>query len=909
MHPLEAYLGELRVIRASGAAVKELGYYTPLAELLNAIGKKLKPKVRCIQQLKNTGGGNPDFGLFTSDQFEKSSDPKPRSGQIPSRGPGEVKGTGEDIANIVVSEQIAEYLNRYGILLVTNYRDFALIGRDARGKPVTLESYRLATSEAAFWAAVSHPRKTVETHGERFLEYLQRVLTHTAPLSEPKDVAWLLASYAREARVIIEQAGALPALNELRLALERSLGIEFKDEKGEHFFRSTLVQTLFYGIFAAWVLWHNEQPERTNAFDWRVSTFYLHVPVLQTLFHEISNPVKLRDLGLMEILDWAGAALNRVDKGNFFSRFDQGKAVQYFYEPFLEAYDPELRKQLGVWYTPPEIIQYMVARVDQVLRSELGIADGLADPNVYVLDPACGTAGYPLEVLRQIAKTLEEKGDDGLLAYDLKKAAMERVFGFEILSAPFVISHLQIGLLLHQYGAELREQERPAIYLTNALTGWEPPKGPKQLVTFREFEEERDAANRVKQTVPILVILGNPPYNAFSGVAQTEEEKDLIQLYKEGLSEKWGIKKFNLDDLYVRFFRLAERRIVEQTGRGVVCFISNFSYLGDSSFAVMRQRFLEGFDILWFDCMNGDSRETGKLTPDGAPDPSVFSTDSNREGIRVGTTVGLMVRKIQRDPQPTVRFRHFWGTHKRDDLVKSLQAEDFDAQYNLANPQADNRYSFRPTSVSGEYGTWPQLTDLCAEPPSNGLMEKRGGALIDIDPGALEKRMRMYFDPTISWDELCDLRTGLTEDAAGYDAEAVRPKVQKKEKYQSDRLRRYALRPFDTRWCYYSDVSPLWNRSRPSLWNQCVHGNRFIMSRPAGIASPEGFPIFFTTSLGDNDFLRGHAYYFPFRLWGNDGMQSQTSFFEMLPTNQPNISIEAEKYLSSLGIWTVIPRA
>ena len=110
------------------------------------------------------------------------------------------------------------------------------------------------------------------------------------------------------------------------------------------------------------------------------------------------------------------------------------------------------------------------------------------------------------------------------------------------------------------------------------------------------------------------MILGNPPYNAFAGVSP-QEEGGLVEPYKVGLNTEWGIKKFNLDDLYIRFFRLAERRIAEMTGKGVVCYISNFSYLGDPSFVVMRHRFLGEFDALWFDCLNGDSRETGKLTP------------------------------------------------------------------------------------------------------------------------------------------------------------------------------------------------------------------------------------------------------------------------------------------------------
>ena len=132
---------------------------------------------------------------------------------------------------------------------------------------------------------------------------------------------------------------------------------------------------------------------------------------------------------------------------------------------------------------------------------------------------------------------------------------------------------------------------------------------------FPEMMQERDAAEKVKQETPILVILGNPPYNGFAGVALDEEAR-LIEPYKAGLNE-WGITKNYLDDLYVRFFRLAERRIAEMTGKGVISFISSFSYMRDPSFVVMRERLLRHFDYLWFDSMNGDSRETGKLTPDG----------------------------------------------------------------------------------------------------------------------------------------------------------------------------------------------------------------------------------------------------------------------------------------------------
>src|SRR5438132_5829917 len=172
-------------------------------------------------------------------------------------------------------------------------------------------------------------------------------------------------------------------------------------------------------------------------------------------------------------MDWTGDVLNRVHREAFFANFEESHAVQYFYEPFLQAFDPELRKELGVWYTPIEIVKYMVARVDTVLREELEIPDGLADPRVYVLDPSCGTGAYLVEVLHKIHETLKAKGEDALAANDLKRAAMDRVFGFEILPAPFVVSHLQLGLLLQNLGAPLTDSLNERVgRLSNQRLNW-----------------------------------------------------------------------------------------------------------------------------------------------------------------------------------------------------------------------------------------------------------------------------------------------------------------------------------------------------------------------------------------------------------------------------------------------------
>ncbi len=913
MHPIETYLEKLAEIRASGHATDETSYYPAIEALLAEIGKGLKPRVAPVLQLKNRGAGLPDGGLFTQDQLRRNAKPDDFTVQPPNRGAVEVKGLGEELDDTIQSDQIAKYLRAYGQVLLTNYREFRIIIVGKDGKPRALETLTLAKSEAAFWAVAAHPHKASGVFSRSLEEFLKRALISAVPIQAPDVLASFLASYAREALAKIEPRSSLKELGDVRSALEEALGLKFEDEKGEHFFRSTLVQTLFYGLFSAWVLWSLDPDRRKgDQFEWRLAVWSLQVPMIRALYERLVIPAHVRSLGLEELLNLTGEVLNRVNSAAFFQRFEENTAVQYFYEPFLEAFDPELRKQLGVWYTPREIVRYMVERVDRVLRSELGIASGLADSNVYVLDPACGTGTYIVEVLERIHKTLvEERGEDALTPHHLKHAARERVFGFEILPAPFVISHLQIGTFLQRAHAPLGtdsqgSRERAGVFLTNALTGWEPPDKLKARLPFEEFQEERDRAETVKRETPILVVLGNPPYNAFAGVSPTEEE-GLVEPYKEGLIKTWGIKKFNLDDLYVRFFRLAERRIAEKGHRGVVCYISNFSYLTEPSYVVMRDRLLHGFDALWIDCLNGDSRETGKLTPEGKPDPSIFSTDSNPEGIRVGTAIGLMVRKTPEKGASSVAFREFWGTRKREELLESLQDEEFDSRYIAATPTPENRYSFLPQELNSDYNEWPKIVDLCAEPPSNGLMEKRGGALIDMDRSALESRMRLYHDKGLDWDAYRLVSSTLTGSWAGFDPKKARARAVD-DGFHSNHIVRYAVRPFDTRWCYYSPVS-IWNRSRPPLWAQLFEGNAFLLTRMRSSASPEGFPISYSRQLSDDHYFIPDGVAVPFSLRhapplktqkGRSSRGSHTGLFRDQPVTG-NLSELATRFLRSIG--------
>lgn len=190
--------------------VKETSYYPYLSNLLNVTGKKLKPKVRCIIHPRSIGAGLPDGALVTADQKCKADDPL-ADGLIPSRGVIEIKAPDEDVQAVVKSEQVAKYLSKYGLVVVTNLREFVIVAR-VHGQPTQLEAFTLAPSEKAFWKLVGNPRKLTEAIGDSFNEYLTRVLLQAAPLTAPKEVAWFLASYARDAKARMEGQADLPGL-------------------------------------------------------------------------------------------------------------------------------------------------------------------------------------------------------------------------------------------------------------------------------------------------------------------------------------------------------------------------------------------------------------------------------------------------------------------------------------------------------------------------------------------------------------------------------------------------------------------------------------------------------------------------------------------------------------------------
>ena len=874
--PVLSYLESIQAVRSTGKATAEQSFKSKLEVLLTAIGQGLDPELYATMELKDEGAGRPDLGVF-----EKKS----RGLRLVV----EVKGWKENIYDTAAGAQVSKYWKNYGFVLVTNFREFILVARNADTKEASIEArYRISSTAKSFENAM--PAKLAEEHEQGLTDFLEGVFARPSPILRPKDLAADLARHAREAKRRLSRH-SIADLKPLQDAFESALGLTFNDEHGLDFFRSSVVQTLFYGLFSGWMLWQRTLPKGTKPprFNWKDASDYLALPLIGDLFDEVAKPKRLGELGLREPLEWSAASLNRVSHAEFFASFDADHAITLFYEPFLQAFDPHLRKQLGVWYTPPEIVNYIVERVDQLLRSELGIENGLADENVYVLDPATGTGSFVISVAKRIQKTLEEHGHGAMVAAGVKKALTTRVFGFEILPAPYVVAHLQMGVLLRSIGAALSGKERTGVYLTNALTGWEPPKGAKKTLAFSFLQEEQDQAAKVKRQAPIIVILGNPPYNGYAGVALTEE-RDLTTAYG---TVKRGPKPegHGRNDLYVRFFRMAERRITAGTeGRGIVSYISNYRWMDGLSTPGMRESYLEDFDSIYIDCLNGDKFKNGKLTPDGNPDPSVFSTEANREGIETGTAITTLVRKTAHAATEGIWFRHFWGKTKRDDLLKTLDRE-LPAQHEWFKPPWELGYPFRPGAYHRDFLVWPTVEELM---PTSfpGVTTSRDGALIAPERLSLTERMQRYFDRGVTLEELRDDMPLLAESTSEFDAHAVRKTLLRKG-FSADAIVAYAYRPLDNRWLYWERDSKLLDRNRPEFFDQVFPPNLFLFTT-ARTRKDVVEAAFVTDHLTDRNILDSSASGFPMLL-----RDHTEGLFAKADSGAPraNLSAAARRYI------------
>ena len=880
----------------------ETSFYPDIKALLSAVltAEGLPFDVRTgTSEARPSGHDMPDFVLSDASLFVGVY--------------GEVKrptATLEEIARSTDQrDQIGRYLAQTGVVLVCNVRGFGLLTCDralVRGPDATVPPAKRALEKTVdLWSAAgAAARAKVDGSAiEALTDIITAAVTDHARIAAPADLAKVLARQARDAKAALpdDLRPVKPLLDDYRQAL--GLAFDIEDEKGSRFFRSSLVQSVVYALFAAWILW-DRKGKADALFEIDDAHDYLPIPFLDALLHDIRHPARMRHLGLEPHLRRAIATLNRVDRPQFRARMtfpaidgdSTTAAITYFYEPFLEAFDPKLREDLGVRYTPPEIVRYQVRRIHHLLKTELALPRGLADRSVVVLDPCCGTGAYLLEVARCIAEELKTEGDDAALGLELSRAFYDRVIGFEILTAPFAIAQLQLYMLLDRLNAKPRADQRLAIFLTNALAGWHDPGDIK--LNFPEMREEFDASQRVKHDARIIVVLGNPPYDRFAGAAQAEEA-ELVAHYKgitlaeeknkDGtvkrdafgrpkmkqkgeslLYKEFGVRKQLLDDLYVRFLRMAEERIGEAAEFGVVSYISNSSYLTGRSHPLMRRSLLTSFQDVWIDNLNGDKYRTGKVIPKGLPgagtrDDSAFTTAMDPRGIQPGTAIATWVKHKNAPRQPSktaVRYRDFWGpaASKRQALLASLPSGDSAAKdaataYERLKPTDETRWRLAPYAIEGGFEAWPGLDELF---PVNfqGVSPSRGlnGSVVDTDRKALERRMRRYFGAS-TFADIANEFPAFAVKRANYEPEAVWKDV-RAAGFEMDRIQRYLTFPLDQRWIYYSEHPHLLDRHGPDFARN-RKDNEFFVTVPEPRKASETSPVFSSTLLGLHVHERG----------------------------------------------------
>ena len=460
--------------------------------------------------------------------------------------------------------------------------------------------------------------------------------------------------------------------------------------------------------------------------------------------------------------------------------------------------------------------------------------------------------------------------------------------------APFVVAHLQVGLTMQALDAPLAddETERAGVYLTNALTGWEPYV--KKPLPFPELEEERDRSDRVKQHRPILVILGNPPYNGFAGMA-VDEERALSETYRRTKKVRRPEGQ-GLNDLYVRFFRMAERRIAEKTGRGIVCFISNYSWLDGLSFTGMRERYLEAFDAIRIDNLHGD-RIISEYAPDGRTSETIFALRGQSPGIKVGTAIALLLKAgSTSSADKHVRYRDFHearAEERRQALLQSLDSSDVDSGYSRLEPDIQLGLPFKPVAVSPDWFSLPALPDLF---PAwfPGVKTSRDAFLIDTDLDRLKSRIADYFNAELSHSEIARRYPVVMKDTGRFDARAVRAALLARDGPGQSGIVRYAYRPFDNRWLYWEAETSLLGEKRAAYRPHAFEGNVWLEARER--EAQEDFSRGTMVPHFADNFGNGLSSFFPawlrddgLGIGGNDAQRS------------PNLSPAAQSYLDSLG--------
>ena len=485
------------------------------------------------------------------------------------------------------------------------------------------------------------------------------------PITSPKRLALLMAGKAQllagSIQVVLKDPTS-DAENERRLL--EWMNTVLKSTVSSHEFADQYAQTLIYGLFAA----------RYHAND--LDTFSRkevarlipqNNPFLRELFQHIG--VYNLDERIAWIIDDLVGIFGATDvRALLDANKEERDPVMLFYEDFLTAYNPAGRKARGVYYTPAPVVSFIVRIIDDLLQKEFGLKEGLADCSLtldgkhrlQILDPATGTGTFLVEVVRRIYSKFA--GQTGVWNNYVKDHLLPRLHGYEILMAPYAMAHLNLEYVFRETGATSLGTARYGIYLTNTLEEEHPATGG-----LFPIDDQAEAANALKQRMRVMVMLGNPPYRRDSN-NKGETIERLMKSYKANLEGERIVRA--LSDDYIKFIRYAQEKI-EQTGEGIVAFVTNNSFLDGSTHRTMRQEFLRVFDEIYILNLHGSSRLKEK-TPEGGKDENVFD-------IQTGVSINLFVKKQNSEPkQPaTLHYAEQYGL--REEKYETLNTLRLDS--------------------------------------------------------------------------------------------------------------------------------------------------------------------------------------------------------------------------------------
>jgi len=468
-----------------------------------------------------------------------------------------------------------------------------------------------------------------------------------------QELARYMAAKAKQlrdnAQRVLSQEGELGPLHALHQAFRETLIHDLDADQ----FADMYAQTLAYGLFSSCFELRRREPGAE--FDRFKAEHYVPRtnPFLRKVFDQIAGPDL--DRSLEWIANDIAELLNRADMSQIAADFARKPGredpVVHFYEDFLRAYDPAKRKARGVYYTPEPVVSYIVRSIDHLLKEKFDKPLGLADENVYILDPACGTGTFLYFVIDQIHQNMQEAGLAGVWPDYVRTKLLPRIFGFELLMAPYTIAHMKLAIQLRDLGYDFSGDERLGVYLTNTLEeATEIVQGQMQLGIQQAIARESEQAGEVKREKDIMVVLGNPPYSVSSHNQGTHIE-GLMDRYKEAVRSERNIQP--LSDDYIKFLRFAHDRI-ERTGHGIVGMITNHAYLSGLIHRGMREELMKTFPEIYVLDLHGSSR-IGETTPDGGKDENVFD-------IQQGVAISLMVRPDTDElPTPDVHHADLWG--------------------------------------------------------------------------------------------------------------------------------------------------------------------------------------------------------------------------------------------------------